>query len=37
VLDTDRKGLPGNIPNMEEMVDQYLYTGGNYFEGDGGW
>jgi len=35
VLDTDRKGLPGSAPKMEEW-DRCLYGGGNYFEGDGG-
>jgi hypothetical protein len=35
VLDTDRKGLPGSVPKMEETVDQRLYAEGNYFEDDG--
>jgi hypothetical protein len=36
VLDTDRKGLPGSVPKMEETVGRCLHAGGNHFEGDGG-
>jgi hypothetical protein len=35
VLDTDRKGLPGRVPKMEDTVGP-VSTRGNYFEGDGG-
>jgi hypothetical protein len=34
VLDTNRKGLPGSAPKMEETVDRCLHVGGNYFKGD---
>jgi hypothetical protein len=35
-LDTDRKGLPGSVPKMEETVGAVSTCGRNYFEGDGG-
>jgi hypothetical protein len=33
---SDRKGLPGSVPKMEETVGPVSIAGGNYFEGDGG-
>jgi hypothetical protein len=36
LLHTDRKGLPGSVPKMEDTVGPMSTAGGNYFEGDGG-
>jgi hypothetical protein len=36
LLDTDRKGLPGNIPKWRRWWDRCLYVGEDYFEGAGG-
>jgi hypothetical protein len=33
VLDTDRKGLPGSVPKLEETVGPVSTCGGKYFEG----
>jgi hypothetical protein len=33
---SDRKGLPGSVPKIEERWELCLHAGGNYFEGDGG-
>jgi hypothetical protein len=35
VLNTDRKGLPGNVPKWRVRWDRCPHAGGTYVEGDG--